>query len=90
MVSGGAVTMGFLNVFLFVGIILVVLLGLSYQRSQTICEQNPSDLCYNIHCPCDNVNSGPCFGFAQRQVGPDSFICINAPLTIVDGNGKPK
>lgn len=78
----------FMNIFAALAIVFIVLIGLSYQRSLTICETNPSELCYNIHCPCSEDSQGPCFGFAKRSVGENRWVCINSPLTVVDNQGK--
>jgi hypothetical protein len=87
--SGGVITMIFMNVVLALGILAIVLLGFSYQKALTTCESTPSDLCYQIQCPCDNdQSSGPCFGFASRQIGIDRYICSNAPLAVVNGSGN--
>lgn len=88
-INGGTWLMIFLNVFVIGAILVIAILGWSYQSGLSTCENNPSKYCYHVQCPCDDSTTGPCFGFAKMSVGDNKWICMNAPQTTVDNNGKP-
>lgn len=87
--TNGSIVMIFMNVALALGIVFIILIALSYQRSFNTCEANPSDLCYQVQCPCDDSTTGPCFGMAYRDLGNGRYVCINSPLTVVNSQGNP-
>jgi hypothetical protein len=77
-----------LIVIMLIVIILLVITGFSYRTELTQCQTQQNSSCFQIHCPCDN-NTGPCLGYTKRP-GPvtGQWYCSNAPLTLVDNNGK--
>lgn len=77
------------NVILLLIIIVLVIMGVMYNNNLHHCETQPSTFCYTIHCPCDgDAPPAPCFGYAKRSAGSGKWYCSNAPLTIVDDQGK--
>lgn len=80
-----------INVTLGIIIIVLVILAIMYSNNLKHCETQPSSFCYTIHCPCPEGTTDsepPCFGYAKRPAGNGHWYCSNAPLTIVDNNGK--
>jgi len=79
-----------INVVMVVIIIIIVIVGFVFNNELTTCQNTASQLCYQIQCPCDNQQSGPCFGYASRPGSQSgSFYCSNAPGTLVDAGGIP-
>lgn len=79
-----------INVVLLILIILVAIAGISFNKSLSDCESNQSLHCYQIVCPCDDGNAGPCFGYAVKDgPRPGEFYCSSAPFTLVNQQGIP-
>ena len=85
-VSVGGIIINIIMVLIIVGLIIV---GVVFNGELKTCENSQSTFCYTIQCPCDDISSGPCFGYAKSP-GPQSgqWYCSNAPLTLVDDNGN--
>jgi hypothetical protein len=81
------------NVIMVILIMVVAAVGFTFNADLQTCENMPSFFCPTIECPCD-VTPGedppaPCFGYAKRPAGKTGqWYCSNAPLTVVDNNGK--
>lgn len=83
-----------IDVLMAILIIIVIIIGVSYNGQLKECETKQSTFCHTIQCPCDSTPSskaqGPCFGYAKQPAGkPGQWYCSNAPLTAVDDSGNP-
>lgn len=78
-----------INIIMIIGIIILIIVGVIYNNQLNSCQTKQSSFCYNISCPCDDKNQGPCFGYSKMPAGKEGqWYCSNAPLTIVDNNGN--
>lgn len=78
-----------INVLMLLIIIGLIIAGVVYNNDLNTCKTQQSPFCYTIQCPCDDQNTGPCFGYALMPAAQEGqFYCSNAPLTIVDSNGN--
>lgn len=78
-----------INVIMLIFIIILVIMGISFNNQLSRCENYQSPFCYSIQCPCDNSTDGPCFGYAKRP-GPRSgtWYCSSAPNALVNDDGS--
>ena len=81
-----------MDIIMVIAIIFLVIGGVSYRSELNQCKTQQNNSCYQIRCPCDEVNGSqqpPCFGYTKRP-GPQSgqWYCSSAPKTLVDNNGN--
>ena len=78
-----------INAIMLIIIIILLIVGFTLNGELHTCETKQSPFCYTIHCPCDDPNAPPCFGYTKMPAeNPGQWYCSNAPLTIVDDNGN--
>lgn len=77
-----------INIVMLILILMLVIAGVTFNKTLDRCENQQSPYCYTIQCPCDD-KSGPCFGNA-RIPGPrdGTWYCSNAPNSLVDDSGS--
>jgi len=75
-----------INVFMLIIIIILIILGITYNTDLNYCINNQSPMCYGVSCPCDSKES-ICRGNAKKKYGDNYWICSNAPRTVVDNDG---
>lgn len=81
-----------INIVMVLIIITLIVMGSIYSSNLSTCEQQQSNFCYAIQCPCDPVSGNnpapPCFGYAKMDLGNNRYRCSNAPQSIVDSDGN--
>lgn len=76
-----------INVVLLIFLLVLVCLGLVQRHGLKNCETQQSFFCITTTCPCDDISTSPCKGYALREVS-GQYFCSNAPLTAVDSQGN--
>lgn len=70
-----------INGILIIGIIILISYGISLNSQLNQCQNQESEYCYTLTCPCDS-NTSRCKGYATRD-GNGGYYCSDDPYTLV-------